>query len=54
MDLEDDDDDNEEEGAEAALAVLVGQGKEVAVEAGGPPAQLELAQCLVVLMNKFE
>ena len=39
---QEDDDDNEEEEAEAAPAVLVEQGKEVAVEAGGLPAQLEL------------
>ena len=34
VDLEEEEDDHEEEEAEASLAVLVEQGKEVAVEAG--------------------
>ena len=40
VDLDEEDDDNNKEEAEAALAVLVGQGKEVAAEAARAPSSI--------------
>ena len=52
VDLEDDED--EEEEAEVAFACFLSKGRRWQQKQAGLPAPFELAQCLVVLMNKFE